>query len=119
MVLTEEQLISVVEHLIGVGIAHERAVAVAAEGIKALEDFSEVEDDSIKPIASDSMSQKRAWDLDDLMQCIAINNQYAGDNKWDKEIEKSFDILTQHPWKGKSNYPLERHADKHRDITLQ
>ena len=50
---------------------------------------------------------------------LALVSQYAGQDKWNLEIEKCDDILHNQKWKGTGNFPLESFCAKHRNAMEQ
>ena len=45
----------------------------------------------------------------------SIKSQYAGEDKWQAELKKQVDLVTNRVWKGQGNFPLERFIAQHRN----
>ena len=60
-------------------------------------------------------------DKDGREAFIAFMRQYAGRDKWDKELKRCNTLLNTRVWKGQSNFTLERFVSQHRNafITMQ
>ena len=52
---------------------------------------------------------------------LAFMRQFAGKDKWDKELKRCNNLLNTRTWKGQSNFTLERFVSQHRNafITMQ
>lgn len=48
----------------------------------------------------------------------ALIGQYAGEDKWQAEINKQTDIIQTRVWKGQSNFPLEKFCQLHRSAYI-
>jgi hypothetical protein len=62
--------------------------------------------DSIKPFQR-AKNGRGAW--------LALTSQYAGEDKWEMEIKKMYNLLHTRRWKGQSNFLRERHTQRHRN----
>ena len=45
----------------------------------------------------------------------ALATQHAGQDKWDKELQKCEELMTQRVWKGNGNCTLEKFVNQHRN----
>ena len=61
---------------------------------------------SIKPFQR-KKDGRNAWS--------SIVKQYAGDDQWKRQLEKSEDYINSKVWKGNTNHPLADHVSKHRN----
>ena len=64
---------------------------------------------SIKPFQQ-SKDGRGAW--------LALVSQYAGVDKWETELKKQEKVIHTRPWKGQSNYSLEKFVSMHRNAFI-
>ena len=49
---------------------------------------------------------------------FSLKDQYAGVDKWKRELERQEDFINNRKWKGNSNYPLANHVSGHRNAYI-